>query len=59
MTIRYFFYDLESIMKRALITALLVLATVFTGGVIFGWEYALFLGFVILLAVSLIAMVKK
>lgn len=59
ITLRALFFDLESIMKQAMATAALVAAVVFLGGVIFGWEYALLLGFVILLTINLIRMVKK
>ena len=57
----YFFrrYDLERIMARALVTGLLAAIVIFVGGVIFGWEYSLFLGFVVLLAISLVGMVAK
>lgn len=52
-------YDLERIMKNALIAGLLVFAVVFLSGVIFGWWYGLLLGFVILLAISMINMVQR
>jgi hypothetical protein len=55
----YFFrYELEALMLRALVTGLLAAVVIFVGGVIFGWEYSLFLGFIILLAISLVGMVS-
>lgn len=59
MTLHLFLIDLEALMRQALQTAMLVAAVITLGGVIFGWEYALFLGFVILLALQMIKMVKR
>lgn len=45
-------------MLRALITGLIAACVVFISGVLLGWPYALFLGFVILLAINLVNMRK-
>jgi hypothetical protein len=50
----YRYFNWEAFMRQALTTALMAAAAVFVGGVIFGWQYALFLAFVVLLAISLI-----
>lgn len=59
MTMHLFLLDLEIIMRQALTTALLTAAVIVLGGVIFGWEYALFLGCMILLVLQFIKMVKR
>jgi hypothetical protein len=48
------YIDVEAIMARALTVGVLAGTVVFMGGVLLGWEYALFLGFTVLLAVSLV-----
>jgi len=46
-------------MRQALMTGLLAGAMVFVGGVIFGWEYAMFLAFVVLMTISLINYMRQ
>lgn len=48
------YVHLEAIMKQALTVAALTFAVVFVGGVLFGWEYGMFLAFVVLLAFTLV-----
>ena len=54
-----YLYDLEQIMKQAMVTALLVGAVVFVAGIVLGWWYGLLLAFVILLAVNLIELTRR
>lgn len=54
-----FLVDLETIMKNATIAGLLVFCIIFLAAVLFSWEYALFLAFIMLLGVSLTNIVMK
>lgn len=54
MNVYFRWYDLEQLMRQALTVAALVFSVVFVGGVLFGWEYGMFLAFVVLLAITLI-----
>ncbi len=51
-------YDLEQIMRRAIGAGLLVFGIVFLAGVLFGWGYSLFIGFIIAFLVMIIGMRK-
>lgn len=46
-------YFLEQAMRKAVGSGLLVAGIVFLCGVLFGWPYALLIGFIILLLVNL------
>ncbi len=46
--------DLEQIMRRAIGAGLLVFGIVLFAGVLFGWPYALLIGFIIVLLLNLV-----
>lgn len=53
------YIDWEALMRQAITTAALAAALVFVGGVIFGWEYSLFLGFTVLFGISLVELLRR
>jgi hypothetical protein len=57
--VHLYYLEIEAIMRQALMTGLLAGAMVFVGGVIFGWEYAMFLAFVVLMTISLINYMRQ
>ncbi len=54
-----FMYCMEAFMRQALVTGLLAGAVVFTGGILFGWEYSMLLAFVVLFGVALLGWLRR